>query len=185
MTATEETDTKGAAELDNMIVTRKEIHLKQGMDIAKIFGYQSPRVPEGNEGKTDQVTLVVTEDRRKNISQFDLAYIDVGGAEVLAAFDTCSTATLIHRELIEEGKLKVTETSSNSNINGIGGVAKGKVVVVELENQNKDKSIVIHATVVDEIMTLQRKNEQRFNELTKLSAEALKIRKGFSGNHRR
>ena len=30
-------------------------------------------------------------------------------------------------------------------------------------------------------MTLQRKNEQRFNELTKLSAEALKNRKGFSG----
>ena len=27
MTVTEETDTKGAAELDNMIVTRKEIHL--------------------------------------------------------------------------------------------------------------------------------------------------------------
>ena len=26
MTVTEETDTKGAAELDNMIVTRKEIH---------------------------------------------------------------------------------------------------------------------------------------------------------------
>ena len=161
MTVTEETDTKGAAELNNMIVTHKEIHLKQGMDIANIFGYQSPTVTEANEGEIDQLTLGVTEDRRKNISQFDLAYIDVGGAEVLAAFDTCSTATLIHRELIEEGKLKVTETSSNSNINGIGGVAKGKVVVVELENQNKDKSIVIHATVVDEIMTLQRKNKKK------------------------
>ena len=157
-----------------MIVTRKEIHLKQGMDIANIFRYQSPKVPEGNEGKTDQVTLVVTEDRRKNISQFDLAYIDVGGVEVLAAFDTCSTATLIHRELIEEGQLEVTETSSNSNINGIGGVAKGRVVAIVLENQNRDKSIMIHATVVDEITTLQRKNEQRFNELTRLSAEALK-----------
>ena len=100
-----------------MIVIRKEIHLKQGMDLANIFGYQSPKVLEDNEGKTDQVSLVVTEDRRKNISQFDLAYIDVGGAEVLTAFDTCSTATLIHRELIEEGKLEVTETSSNSNIN--------------------------------------------------------------------
>ena len=51
MTVTEETDTKGAAELDNMIVTHKEIHLKQGMDIANIFRYQSPKVPEGNEGK--------------------------------------------------------------------------------------------------------------------------------------
>ena len=77
MTTTEETDTKGAAELDNMIVTRKEIHLKQGMDLANIFGYQNPKVLEGNEGKSDQVTLVVTEDRRKNISQFDLAYINV------------------------------------------------------------------------------------------------------------
>ena len=144
------------------------------MDIANIFGYQSPKMPKDNEGETDQVTLGVTEDRRKNISQFDLAYIDVGGVAVLAAFDTCSTATLIHRELIEEGKLEVTETSSNSNINGIGGGAKGKVVAVKLENQNGDKSIMIHASIVDEIMTLQRKNEQRFNELTKSSAEALK-----------
>ena len=102
MTVTEETDSKGAAELDSMIVTRKEIHLKQGIDIANIFGYRSPRVPEGTEGITDQVALVVTKDRRKKTSQFDLAYIDVGGIEVLAAFDTCSTATLIHRELIEE-----------------------------------------------------------------------------------
>ena len=78
MTVTEETDTKGAAELNNMIVTHKEIHLKQGMDIANIFRYQSPTVTEVNEEETDQVTLGVTEDRRKNISQFDLAYIDVG-----------------------------------------------------------------------------------------------------------
>ena len=120
MTVTEETDTKGAAELDNMIVNRKEIHLKQGMDIANIFGYQSTTVTEANEGEMNQVTLSVTEDRRKNISQFDLAYIDVGGEEVLAAFDTCSTATLIHRELVDKGKLKVTETTNNSNINGIG-----------------------------------------------------------------
>ena len=94
---------------------------------------------------------------RKNISQFDLAYIDVGRAEVLAAFDTCSTATIIHRELIEEGQLEVTETSNNSNINGIGGVAKGRVVAIVLENQNRDKSIMIHATVVDEISTLQNR----------------------------
>ena len=87
-------------------------------------------MPEGTEGRTDQVTLVVTEDRRKNTSQFDLAYIDVGGIEVLAAFDTCSTATLIHRELIDEGQLEVTETTNNSNINGIGGVAKGRVVAI-------------------------------------------------------
>ena len=102
------------------------------------------------------MTLGVTEDRRKKLSQFDLAYIDVGGEEVLAAFDSCSTATLIHRELIDEGQLKVTETTSNSNINGIGGIARGKVVELELESRNKEKSIVITATVVDEIMNLQR-----------------------------
>ena len=77
--------------------------------------------------------------------------------------------------------MEVAETSSNSNINGIGGVAKGRVVAIILENQKGDKSIMIHATVVDEISTLQNKNKQRFNELTRLSAEALKDRKGFSG----
>ena len=40
----------------------------------------------------EQVALAVVEDIRKNISQFDLAYIDVDGQEVLAAFDTCSRA---------------------------------------------------------------------------------------------
>ena len=74
---------------------------------------------ETNSGETDHVALGITEDRRKNISQFDLAYIDVGGEEVLAAFDSCSTATLMYREIIDDGKLEVTETSSSSNINGI------------------------------------------------------------------
>ena len=40
---------------------------------------------------------------------------------------------------------------------------------------------MIHAAVVNELSTLQRKDEQRFNELTKLSAEALQNRKGISG----
>ena len=76
--------------------------------------------------------------------------------------------------------MKVTETSSNSNINGIGGVAKGKVVEIELESRNKEKSIVINATVVDEIMHLQREDVERFNKLTKSSAEALRKREGFA-----
>ena len=59
--------------------------------------------------------------------------------------------------------MKVTETTNNSNINGIGGIARGKVVELELESRNKEKSIVITATVVDEIMNLQRKHEDRFN----------------------
>ena len=155
MTVTEETETKGAAVLNDMIQTRKEIHLKQGSDITDIFGYQNTTLSEDYVGETEQVTLGVTEDRRKNMSQFDLAYIDVSGQEVLAAFDSCSTSTLIHRELIDEGKLEVTKTSSSSNINGIGGVAKGKVVEVKLHSRNKEKSIVINATVVDEIMQLK------------------------------
>ena len=84
------------------------------------------------------MTLGITEDRRKNIYQFDIYHIDVGEEEVLVAFDNCSTATLIHLELIDEVKLKVTETSSSSNINAIGGVAKGKVVEIELESRNKE-----------------------------------------------
>ena len=98
----------------------------------------------------------------------------------MAAFDSCSTSTLIHRELIDEGKLEVTKTSSNSNINGIGGVAKGRVVEVKLHNRNKEKSIVINATVVDEIMQLPIKDEDRFNQLTKSSAEALRNKEGFT-----
>ena len=74
----------------------------------------------------------------------------VSGEEVLAAFDSCSTATLIHCGLIDEGKVEVTKTSSNSNINGIGGIARGKVVEVKLHSRNKEKFIVSNATVVDD-----------------------------------
>ena len=45
MTVTEETDTKGAAELDNMIVTRKEIHLKQGMDTKSFSRFYVNPIP--------------------------------------------------------------------------------------------------------------------------------------------
>ena len=64
---------------------------------------------ETNYGETNQVHLVSQRTDKKNISQFDLAYIDVGGEEVLAAFDSCSTATLIHRKLIDEGTQKRQE----------------------------------------------------------------------------
>ena len=40
MTVTEETETKGVAELNDMVETRKEIHLKQGTDVTDIFGYE-------------------------------------------------------------------------------------------------------------------------------------------------
>ena len=53
-------------------------------------------------------------------------------------------------------------------------MARGKVVEVKLYSRNKEKSIVIEATVVKEIMHLPIKNEDRFNQLIKSSAEALK-----------
>ena len=180
MTVTEETETESVAVLNDMIQARKEIHLKQGSDITDIFGYQGTKLNKADGEETEQVTLGVTEDRRKNISQFDLAYIDISGEVVLAAFDSCSTSTLIHRELIDEGKIEVTKTSSNSNINGIGGVAKGKVVEVKLYSRNEEKSIVINATVVDEIMHLPVKDGDRFDQLTMASAEALRNKEGFT-----
>ena len=78
MTVTEETETKGVAELNDMVETRKENPPKTRSDITNIFGYQSTTVNGTNNGETNQVALGITEDRRKNISQFDLAYIDVG-----------------------------------------------------------------------------------------------------------
>ena len=179
MAMAEETESKGIAELSDMSNTRKEIHLKKGTDTSDIFGYQDAAMNDTSTKGLDQVALAITEDRRKNLSQFDLAYIDVGGEEVLAAFDTCSTATLIHRELVDEGKLKVTETTDNADINGIGGVAKGRVVELNLESITCVKTIVIKATVVDEIMNLRKKHENRFSLLRKENADALKKKKGF------
>ena len=71
------------------------------------------------------MTLGITEDRRENTSQFDLAYVKVSGQKVLTAFDNASTSTLLLRELVEEGKMEIKETSNRSKINGIGGAARG------------------------------------------------------------
>ena len=75
--------------------------------------------------------------------------------------------------------LKVTETTDDAEINGIGGVAKGRVVELNLESRTGVKTMVIKPTVVDEIMNLQKKKENRFTLLTKDSADALKKKKGF------
>ena len=89
MAMAEESESRGRAELDDMNNARKEIYLKRGTDTSDIFGYMDTEEPE-------QEALAIVEDRQKNLSQFDLAYIDVDGQEVLSAFDTCSTTTLIH-----------------------------------------------------------------------------------------
>ena len=57
----------------------------------------------------------------------------------MTAFDSCSDTTLIHKELIDGGKVNVVSTQNNSNIKGIGGTAKGKVVELHLTNRDKDK----------------------------------------------
>ena len=174
MAMAEESECRGRAELDDMNNARKEIHLKRGTDTSDIFGYMDTEEPE-------QEALAIVEDRQKNLSQFDLACIDVDGQEVLAAFDTCSTTTLIHHELIDGGKVKVTETKDDAENNGIGGIAKGRIVELELENSRGTKTIIIKASVVDEITTLREKNQDRFNLLTKVSADALKKKKGYEG----
>ena len=154
MAMAEETESKGRAELNDMNDARKEIHLKKGIDTSDIFKYQDTDINQSSTEGPEQVALAIIEERRKNLSQFDLAYIYVGGEEVLAAFDTCSTATLIHRELIDEGKVEVAETEDEAEINGIGGIAKGRIVELELDNRFGTKIVVVKATVVDEITTL-------------------------------
>ena len=99
MTIPEETETNGVAVPHDMIQTRIGIHLKQEADITDTFGYQNTKLLEDYVGETEQVTLGITEDRRRNMSKFDIAYVN--GQEVLAAFDSCSTSTLIHRELTD------------------------------------------------------------------------------------
>ena len=148
--------------------TRREIHLKQGSDISEIFGcYKTILSKDSNVEELEQVTLGVTEDRRDNTSQFDLAYVNVSGQKVLTAFDNASTATLLLRELVEEGKIEIKETSKRSKINGIGEAAKGELVEVKVYSRNKERSIVITAAVVDDIMRLPPKDEDRFEQLTK------------------
>ena len=126
-----------------------------------------------NRDESEQVALAVVEDRRNNTAQFDLAYIDVDGQEILAAFDSCSSTTLIHRELTEEENIKVEKTTDDSKIAGIGGVATGKVVSLILCDR-EGRQIKINASVVDEIATLKKKDKDKFELLTRESADEVK-----------
>merc|ERR1711872_969661 len=80
-------------------------------------------------------TLLVVEDRRNNKAQFDLAYTNIDGQKVLTTFDNCSNVTLILEDLIKEERIKVLHTEESSNIEGVGGAAKGKVVEFEITNR--------------------------------------------------
>ena len=129
---------------------RKEIHINTNTDSMDIYRHI-------DRANNEQTSLVMIEDRRNSEAQFDLAYTDIEGQEILTAFDSCSDTTLIHKELVNEGKVEVISTQDNSNIKGIGGTAKGKVVEIDLTNRYGTK-IRINAAVVDEIATIKKKD---------------------------
>ena len=92
MIKAKESESRRKKELDDINDARKQVHLKRGADTSDIFGYI-------RDHESEKVALAVVEDRRQNLAQFDLAYIDVNGHEILAAFDSCSSTTLIERGL--------------------------------------------------------------------------------------
>ena len=170
MTVDDEVESRSEEELDDMNDIRKEIHIKRSTDTLDIFGYTNPDA-------SGQIALVTVEDRRNNEAQFDLAYVDIDGQEILTAFDSCSNTTLIHKELIEEGKVKVMKTQDSSNIKGIGGTAKGKVVSMDITNRYGTRAR-INASVVNEIATIKKKDKARFDSLTEESAEEVRRKEG-------
>ena len=171
MMMADNSESRGERELDDINDARKQIHLKRGTDTSDIFGYI------GTNTDT-QVALVVAEDRRENLAQFDLAYIDINGHEVLAAFDSCSSTTLIERVLSEEKDIHFEKTNEKSKIAGIGGMTDGKIVSLILSGRD-GRCIRINASIVEEIATIKEKNKNRFQLVTKESAEAVKKIKGY------
>ena len=149
MIMADESESRGKKELDDINDARRQIHLKRGADTEDIFGYI-------DADATKQVALAVVEDRRNNLAQFDLAYIDINGHEVLAAFDSCSSTTLIERELMEEKDLQFEKTNEKSKIAGIGGTTDGKVVSLVLSSRD-GRQIKINASIVEEIATINKK----------------------------
>ena len=149
MMMADESESRGEKELDDINDARKQIHLKRGADTSDIFGYIDANVDE-------QVALAVVEDRRDNLAQFDLAYIDINGHEVLAAFDSCSSTTLIEHELIEEKGLQFEQTDEKSKIAGIGGTTDGKIVSLVLSSRD-GRQIRINASIVEDIATIKKR----------------------------
>merc|ERR1711872_526279 len=152
---------------ENLNAIRKEIQINSEQGLAEVFN-----------NIEQNTTLLVVEDRRNNKAQFDLAYTNIDGKKVLTTFDNCSNATLIHKDLIHEGKIKVLKTEESSSIKGIGGTAKGKVVEFEISNREGTR-IRIKASVVDKIAFVPTKDEQRYKELIHDSIEEVKEAKGY------
>ena len=166
MLVNEDVESNSEQELDDMISVRKEIQIKTSQDPMETFD------------EIEHTTLVVVEDRRNNEAQFDLAYTNIDDKEILTTFDSCSNTTLVHKDLISEGKIQVLKTEENSSIKGIGGTAKGKVVEFEITNRAGTR-IRIKASVVDEIANIKDKDEERYKKLIHDSTEEVKKVKGY------
>merc|ERR1712035_52797 len=162
-------DTESTSEnvLENYNSVRKEIQINTEKGLAEILN-----------NIEQHTTLLVVEDRRNNKAQFDLAYTNIDGEKILTTFDNCSNATLILEDLIQEGKIKVLHTEESSNIEGIGGAAKGKIVEFEISNRF-GKRIRIKASVVDKIAFVPPVNQEKYKELIDDSVKEVRKEKGF------
>ena len=162
-------DTESTSEkvVENYNSVRKEIQINTEQGLDEIF----------NNIKQN-TTLLVVEDRRNNKAQFDLAYTNIDGEKVLTTFDNCSNATLILEDLIKDKRIKVLHTEESSNIEGIGGAAKGKVVEFEISNRF-GKRIRIKASVVDKIAFVPPLKRENYKELIDASVKEVRKEKGF------
>ena len=162
----EDTESTSEKVLEGLNSVRKEIQINTEQDLAEVFN------------EIEYTTLLVVEDRRNNKAQFDLAYTNIDGEKVLTTFDNCSNATLILEDLIQEGRIKVLHTEESSNIEGIGGAAKGKVVEFEISNRF-GKRIRIKASVVDKIAFVPPLEKENYKELIDASVQEVRKAKGF------
>ena len=166
MQVSEDTESTSEKVLDDLSLVRKEIQINTKQDPAEVFN------------EIEHTTLVVVEDRRNNEAQFDLAYTNIDGEKILTTFDSCSNATLIHKDLIQEGKIKVLNTEESSNIKGIGGAAKGKIVEFEISNRFGTR-IRIKASVVEKIAFVPPHAEQKYKELINASVKEVRKAEGY------
>merc|ERR1712163_12291 len=163
----EDTESTSEKLMENFISVRKEIQINTEQGLAEVFN-----------NIEQHTTLLVVEDRRNNKAQFDLAYTNIDGEKVLTTFDNCSNVTLILEDLIKEGRIKVLHTEESSNIEGIGGAAKGKVVEFEISNRF-GKRIRIKASVVDKIAFVPPLQQENYKELIDASVQEVRKAKGF------
>ena len=126
---------------------------------------------------------IIIEDRRDRVSQFDLVVVKLGQNGALTVFDNASTATLLDENFVKENNLKVTHTSINSNVQGIGGAAKGKTVELTLSKKRGEKGAIIKASVVPNITNILKKDENLFRHLIQFSVNELKDSPRAEGIH--